>query len=343
MLKKHNYFNSTRRYSMSILVCGGAGYIGSHMVAELLEQGKEVVVLDNLEKGHKDALLGGKLYVGDLRDRAILDKVFNENKIEAVIDFAAYSLVGESMEEPLKYFNNNVYGTINLLEAMKDHGVKYIVFSSTAATYGEPENLPILEEDKTIPTNAYGESKLLVEKILRWCDSAYGTRFTVLRYFNAAGAHINGKIGEDHSPESHLIPLILQVAQGKRENIKIFGEDYNTEDGTCIRDYIHVSDLASAHSLALDRLMRGEPSAIYNLGNGTGFSVKEVIEVTRKVTGHPIPAEVAERRAGDPAILIASSEKAIKELGWKPKFNTLETIIETAWNWHKNHVNGYEK
>lgn len=328
---------------MSILVCGGAGYIGSHMVAELLEQGKEVVVLDNLEKGHKDALLGGKLYVGDLRDRAILDKVFNENKIEAVIDFAAYSLVGESMEEPLKYFNNNVYGTINLLEAMKDHGVKYIVFSSTAATYGEPENLPILEEDKTIPTNAYGESKLLVEKILRWCDSAYGTKFTVLRYFNAAGAHINGKIGEDHSPESHLIPLILQVAQGKREKIMIFGEDYNTEDGTCIRDYIHVSDLASAHSLALDRLMRGEPSAIYNLGNGTGFSVKEVIEVTRKVTGHPIPAEVAERRAGDPAILIASSEKAIKELGWKPKFNTLETIIETAWNWHKNHVNGYEK
>lgn len=328
---------------MSILVCGGAGYIGSHMVAELLEQGKEVVVLDNLEKGHKDALLGGKLYVGDLRDRDILDKVFNENKIEAVIDFAAYSLVGESMEEPLKYFNNNVYGTINLLEAMKDHGVKYIVFSSTAATYGEPENLPILEEDKTIPTNAYGESKLLVEKILRWCDSAYGIKFTVLRYFNAAGAHINGKIGEDHSPESHLIPLILQVAQGKRENIKIFGEDYNTEDGTCIRDYIHVSDLASAHSLALDRLMIGEPSAIYNLGNGTGFSVKEVIEVTRKVTGHPIPAEVAERRAGDPAILIASSEKAIKELGWKPKFNSLETIIDTAWNWHKNHVKGYEK
>lgn len=326
---------------MSILICGGAGYIGSHMVAELLEQGKEVVVLDNLEKGHKDALLGGKLYVGDLRDRTILDKVFKENKIEAVIDFAAYSLVGESMEEPLKYFNNNVYGTINLLEAMKENGVKYIVFSSTAATYGEPENLPILEDDKTIPTNAYGESKLLVEKILRWCDRAYGIKFTVLRYFNAAGAHVNGKIGEDHNPETHLIPLILQVAQGKREHIKILGEDYNTKDGTCIRDYIHVSDLASAHSLALDRLMRGEESAIYNLGNGTGFSVKEVIEVTRKVTGHPIPAEVAERRAGDPAILIASSEKAIKDLGWKPKFNSLETIIETAWNWHKNHLDGY--
>lgn len=328
---------------MSVLVCGGAGYIGSHMVIELLEQGKDVIILDNLEKGHRSALLGGKLYVGDLRDRSILNKVFSENNIEAVIDFAAYSLVGESMENPLKYFNNNVYGTISLLEAMKDYSVKYIVFSSTAATYGEPENIPIVEGDKTFPTNAYGESKLLVEKILKWCDSAYGIKHTILRYFNAAGAHINGKIGEDHSPESHLIPLILQVAQGKREKIMIFGDDYKTEDGTCIRDYIHVSDLASAHSLALQRLMRGEKSAIYNLGNGTGFSVKEVIEVTRKVTGHPIPAQVVERRAGDPAILIASSQKAINELGWNPKFNSLEVIIETAWNWHKRHLEGYEK
>lgn len=328
---------------MSVLVCGGAGYIGSHMVIELLEQGKDVIILDNLEKGHRSALLGGKLYVGDLRDRSILNKVFSENNIEAVIDFAAYSLVGESMENPLKYFNNNVYGTISLLEAMKDYSVKYIVFSSTAATYGEPENIPIVEGDKTFPTNAYGESKLLVEKILKWCDSAYGIKHTILRYFNAAGAHINGKIGEDHSPESHLIPLILQVAQGKREKIMIFGDDYKTEDGTCIRDYIHVSDLASAHSLALQRLMRGEKSAIYNLGNGTGFSVKEVIEVTRKVTGHPIPAQVVERRAGDPVILIASSQKAINELGWNPKFNSLEVIIETAWNWHKRHLEGYEK
>lgn len=328
---------------MSVLVCGGAGYIGSHMVIELLEQGKDVIILDNLEKGHRSALLGGKLYVGDLRDRSILNKVFSENNIEAVIDFAAYSLVGESMENPLKYFNNNVYGTISLLEAMKDYSVKYIVFSSTAATYGEPENIPIVEGDKTFPTNAYGESKLLVEKILKWCDSAYGIKHTILRYFNAAGAHINGKIGEDHSPESHLIPLILQVAQGKREKIMIFGDDYKTEDGTCIRDYIHVSDLASAHSLALQRLMRGEKSAIYNLGNGTGFSVKEVIEVTRKVTGHPIPAQVVERRAGDPAILIASSQKVINELGWNPKFNSLEVIIETAWNWHKRHLEGYEK
>ena len=328
---------------MSILVCGGAGYIGSHMVAELLENGHEVVVLDNLEKGHKDALLGGKLYIGDLRDRKILDKVFTENDIDAVIDFAAYSLVGESMTEPLKYFNNNIYGTINLLEAMRDHNVKYIVFSSTAATYGEPDEIPILENSKTIPTNTYGESKLIVEKILNWCDRAYGIKYTTLRYFNAAGAHINGKIGEDHSPESHLIPLILNVALGKRDKILIFGDDYNTKDGSCIRDYIHVSDLASAHSLALERLKNGGESAIYNLGNGTGFSVKEMIEIARKVTNHPIPAEVVDRRPGDPAVLIASSEKAMKELNWKPKFNSVETIIETAWNFHKNHPNGYEK
>ena len=328
---------------MSILVCGGAGYIGSHMVAELLENGQDVVILDNLEKGHKDALLGGKLYIGDLRDKEILNKIFTENNIEAVIDFAAYSLVGESMTEPLKYFNNNVYGTISLLEAMKEHNVKYIVFSSTAATYGEPECVPILEDSKTIPTNAYGESKLLVEKILNWCDKAYGIKYTTLSYFNAAGAHINGKIGEDHSPETHLIPLILNVALGKRDEILIFGDDYDTKDGSCIRDYIHVSDLASAHSLALKRLMNGGESRVYNLGNGTGFSVKEMIDIARKVTGHEIPAKVAPRRAGDPAILIASSEKAMKELNWKPKFNSVETIIETAWNWHKNHPNGYEK
>ncbi|MBU3133836.1 UDP-glucose 4-epimerase GalE [Clostridium gasigenes] len=328
---------------MAILVCGGAGYIGSHMVAELLENGEEVVVLDNLEKGHTKALLGGKLYVGDLRDRTILDKVFTENKIDAVIDFAAYSLVGESMTEPLKYFNNNVGGTISLLEAMKDYNVKYIVFSSTAATYGEPEVVPIDEDSKTIPTNAYGESKLLVEKILRWCDSAYGIKYTTLRYFNAAGAHVSGKIGEDHSPESHLIPIILDVALGNRDKIMMYGDDYDTEDGTCVRDYIHVSDLASAHSLALKRLMNGGESRIYNLGNGTGFSVKEVVEIARKVTGHSIPAEVAPRRAGDPAILIASSKKAVEELGWKPKYNTVETVIETAWNWHKNHPNGYSE
>lgn len=327
----------------TILVCGGAGYIGSHMVAELLENNHKVVVLDSLVKGHKEALLGGKLYVGDLRDRKILDKVFTENKIDAVIDFVAFSLVGESMTEPLKYFNNNVYGTISLLEAMRDYNVKYIVFSSTAATYGEPEVVPITENSKTIPTNAYGESKLLVEKILRWCDHAYGIKYTTLRYFNAAGAHISGKIGEDHSPETHLIPIILDVALGNREKIMMFGDDYDTKDGTCVRDYIHVSDLASAHSLALKRLMNGGDSAIYNLGNGTGFTVKEMVEIARKVTGHTIPAEVAERRAGDPAVLIASSKKAMEELGWKPKYADVETIISTAWNWHKNHPNGYAK
>lgn len=328
---------------MSILVCGGAGYIGSHMVTHLLEEGKDVIVIDSLETGHEEAIKDVKLYKGDLRDKAFLNKVFSQNHIEAVIDFAAYSLVGESMIDPLKYFNNNVYGTINLLEVMKEHNVKYIVFSSTAATYGEPENTPILEEDKTLPTNAYGESKLMVEKVLKWCDSAYGIKYTVLRYFNAAGAHLNGTIGEDHKTETHLIPLILQVALGKRDKIMIFGDDYNTPDGSCIRDYIHVSDLASAHSLALDRLINGGESRIYNLGNGTGFSVKEVIDVARKVTNHEIPAEVAERRAGDPAILIASSQKATEELKWCPKFNSLDTIIETAWKWHSNHKNGYSK
>ena len=328
---------------MKILVCGGAGYIGSHMVAELLENNIEVVVLDNFEKGHKDALLGGKLYEGDLRDKKILDKIFTENKIDAVIDFAAYSLVGESMTEPLKYFNNNVYGTISLLESMKEHNVKYIVFSSTAATYGEPKKVPIEESSETCPTNAYGESKLLVEKILKWCDHAYGIKYTALRYFNAAGAHVNGQIGEDHSPETHLIPIILDVALGNREKIMMFGDDYNTKDGTCVRDYIHVTDLARAHLLALKRLMNGGESTAYNLGNGTGFTVKEVVEVARKVTGHPIQAEVAPRRAGDPATLIASSDRAVNELGWKPEFNSLETIISTAWKWHQAHPHGYEK
>lgn len=328
---------------MAILVCGGAGYIGSHMVAELLEKGKEVVILDNFQKGHKDALMGGKLYEGDLRDKSVLNRVFTENHIEAVIDFAADSLVGESVAEPLKYFNNNVGSTISLLEAMRDHGVKYIVFSSTAATYGEPERTPIKEGDKTEPTNPYGETKLTVEKILKWCDKAYGIKYTALRYFNAAGAHVSGNIGEDHRPESHLIPIILQVALKQREKIMVFGDDYPTEDGTCIRDYIHVSDLAAAHLLALERLKAGGESRSYNLGNGTGFSVKQVIEVVEKVTGIKINREIAERRAGDPAILIASSDKATEELNWKPRYNSLEDIVSTAWQWHKNHPQGYTK
>lgn len=328
---------------MGILVCGGAGYIGSHMVAELLENGEDVIILDSFVKGHREAVLGGKVYEGDLRNKEILHKVFTENKIEAVIDFAAFSLVGESVEKPLMYFENNVYSTLCLLQAMKEYGTKYIVFSSTAATYGEPENIPILEQDKTFPTNPYGESKLIVEKMLKWCDKAYDIKYTALRYFNAAGAHVSGKIGEDHKPESHLIPIILQVALGQREKIMIYGDDYKTPDGTCVRDYVHVTDLASAHLLALQRLRNGGESKIYNLGNGKGFSVKEVIDVTRKVTGVNIKAQVDKRRPGDPAILIASSEKAKKELNWNPKFDSLETIIQSAWNWHKNHENGYEK
>lgn len=328
---------------MSILVCGGAGYIGSHMVLHLLENGEDVVILDNFQKGHKDAISGGKLYEGDLRDDVILDKVFTENKIDAVIDFAADSLVGESVTEPIKYFENNVGSTLNLVKAMKRHNVKYIVFSSTAATYGEPSNIPILEEDRTFPTNPYGETKLTVEKILKWCDNAYGIKYTALRYFNAAGAHINGKIGEDHRPETHLIPIILQAALGKREKIMIFGDDYDTEDGSCVRDYVHVSDLASAHLLALKRLKNGGESKIYNLGNGKGFSVKEVIDIARKVTGREIKAEIAGRRAGDPAVLVASSKKAINELNWKPKYNSLEIIIKTAWKWHISHPDGYTK
>lgn len=327
---------------MEILVCGGAGYIGSHMVAYLLENDYKVIVLDNLSTGHKESIVGGKFYQGDLRDTDILDKVFSENNIDAVIDFAAFSLVAESMSNPLKYFNNNVSGTISLLEAMNKHNVKYLVFSSTAATYGEPDFIPISENEKTLPTNAYGESKLLVEKILKWCDYAYGIKYTALRYFNACGAHISGNIGEAHNPESHIIPLVLQVALGQREQIMINGDDYPTKDGTCVRDYIHVNDLASAHLLALKNMMNGGDSKIYNLGNGTGFSVKEVIEVARKVTNHPIPAKLAPRRPGDPATLIASSEKAITELGWEPKYNDLETIISTAWNWHQKHPKGYK-
>lgn len=327
-----------------ILVCGGAGYIGSHTVAELLNRGEHVLVVDSLYKGHKEAVMKpAKLMVGDLRDSEFMDKVFTENEIEAVIDFAADSLVGESVVEPLKYYRNNVYGTLCLLEKMNQYNVKKIVFSSTAATYGEPENTPILETDKTFPTNPYGETKLTVEKMLKWSDNAYGLKYVVLRYFNAAGAYKTGEIGEDHNPESHLIPIILQVALNKRDKISIFGDDYTTKDGTCIRDYIHVTDLADAHILALNKLRKDNTSSIYNLGNGMGVSVKEVIDVARNVTGHKIPAEVSPRRAGDPAVLIASSQKIIDELGWKPQYASLEQIISSAWNWHKNHPNGYSK
>lgn len=328
---------------MSVLVCGGAGYIGSHTVSELLDRGEDVVVADNLQKGHKKAVLGGKLMICDLRDSDFLDKVFSENTIDSVIQFAADSLVGESVEDPLKYYNNNVVSTLSLLSKMKQYGVDKIVFSSTAATYGEPQNIPIMETDPTIPTNPYGQTKLAVEKALKWCYEAYDIKYTALRYFNAAGAHISGKIGEDHNPETHLIPIILQAALGQRDSITIFGDDYNTEDGTCVRDYIHVTDLADAHILALDKMRADGKSNIYNLGNGNGFSVKEVVDITRKVTGVDIKAELGERRPGDPAILVASSEKAKKELNWKPKYNDLGTIIETAWKWHKENPNGFSE
>ncbi|PAB58573.1 UDP-glucose 4-epimerase GalE [Anaeromicrobium sediminis] len=327
-----------------ILVCGGAGYIGSHMVYELIDQNEEVIIVDNLQTGHEDAIHErAKFYKGDIRDKEFLDRVFKENNIEAVIHFAANSLVGESMTNPIKYYDNNVYGTQVLLEVMKDNGVKKIVFSSTAATYGEPERVPIVETDKTEPTNPYGETKLAMEKMFKWADAAYGIKYISLRYFNVAGAHESGKIGEDHNPETHLIPLILQVPLGKRDRIYMFGDDYDTQDGTCVRDYIHVTDLAEAHILALKSLRAGNDSNIYNLGNGEGFSVKEMIEAARRVTNHEIPALISDRRPGDPAKLIASAEKAKKELGWKPKYINVETIIESAWKWHKNNPNGFNK
>ena len=327
---------------MAILVTGGAGYIGSHTAAELLDAGEEAVILDSLQKGHKSAIPGGRFYKGDLRDDEFLDKVFKENSIEAVIHFAADSLVGESVENPLKYYNNNMVSTLRLLTKMEECGVRNIVFSSTAATYGEPENTPILENDRTLPTNPYGETKLSVEKVLKWSDKAYGIKYVSLRYFNAAGAHKSGAIGEDHRPETHLIPIVLQAALGKRDCIRIFGDDYDTADGSCVRDYIHVTDLAQAHILALKKLRAGGDSSIYNLGNGRGFSVKEVVQLAREVTGADIKEVIAPRRAGDPAVLIASSARIQKELKWEPKYNELSTIIETAWNWHKNHPDGYK-
>ncbi len=324
---------------MSILVTGGAGYIGSHCVAALVERGYDVAVIDC--GGHKAALKGGRLYEGSTADRDFLRSVFQKEQVDAVIHFAASSLVGESMTAPEKYFRNNVAGAINLADTMLEFKVPYLVFSSTAATFGEPERTPILDNDPQKPTNPYGESKLIIEKMLKWYDYAHGLKFCALRYFNVAGAWHDGSIGEDHRPETHLIPIILQVAQGKRENLKLFGTDYPTKDGTCVRDYIHVEDLIDAHLLALDYLKKGNPSATFNLGNGTGFSNRQIIEAARKVTGHPIPVIEEGRRAGDPAVLIASSQKAMDVLGWKPKYTSIEQIIETAWKWHSTHPNGY--
>jgi len=325
------------------MIIGGAGYIGSHTVDHFIKENEEVIVVDNLQSGHRNAVSHDIFYKIDIRNKEALDKVFKSNNIEAVIHFAANSLVGESMVKPYEYYHNNVYGMMCLLDVMKENNVNKIVFSSTAATYGEPKNIPIIEEDETSPTNTYGETKLAMEKMMKWFDQAYGIKYVSLRYFNAAGAHESGMIGEDHDPETHLIPLILQVPLGQRDSIYMFGDDYPTKDGTCIRDYIHVMDLASAHYLALEYLRNDNPSDIFNLGNGNGYSVKEVIDVARKVTNHPIHAEVKERRAGDPAVLIASSEKAKSILGWQPQYDSLEKIISDAWNWHKNNPNGYSK
>lgn len=329
---------------MKLLVLGGAGYIGSHTATELLDNGHEVVIADNLVTGYREAVPEkATFYQGDLRDKDFLVDLLTKEKVDAVIHFAAFSLVGESVTNPLKYYENNLYGTKVLLDAMIETGVDKIVFSSTAATYGEPENIPILESDRTCPTNPYGETKLAMEKMISWAAKAHGLHFVSLRYFNACGAHKSGKIGEAHNPESHLIPLVLQVPNGKREFVSIYGNDYDTPDGTCIRDYIHVTDLAKAHILAVEYLMSGGESDIFNLGNGVGYSVKEVIETARKVTGHPIPAKEETRRAGDPARLVASGEKARKNLGWEPEIKDLADIISSAWKWHKAHRDGYSK
>lgn len=326
---------------MRVLVTGGAGYIGSHVVLALLEAGQEPVILDNLSKGHEAAILGGRFVQADLTDGGAVQQIIDRESIEAVIDLAADSLAGESMTHPGKYFRNNIYGGIVLLEAMRACHVKYLVFSSTAAVYGEPSQVPIPEDHATVPTNPYGFSKLTMEGMMRWYDGSHGLRFVALRYFNAAGSEPQGRIGEDHQPESHLIPITLQAALGLHPALQLYGTDYPTPDGTCIRDYIHVSDLADAHLLALDALVEGVPSNIYNLGNGKGYSNREIVATAEKVTGLTIPVEDAPRRAGDPAVLVAGASRAMAELGWCPRFTDLETIIATAWRWHKEHPQGY--
>lgn len=328
---------------MSILVVGGAGYIGSHMVKRLIEQGQEVVVVDNLSTGHRKAVdEKARFYEGDIRNHVFLKGVFDRENIDTVVHFAAFSIVPESMEKPLKYFDNNTAGMVALLEEMRDHDVKRIIFSSTAATYGVPEKSPIEENDRQAPINPYGESKLMMEKIIRWADQAYGIKFVALRYFNVAGAYPDGSIGEDHGPETHLTPIILQVAAGQRDQLKIFGDDYNTPDGTNVRDYVHVLDLVDAHILAINYLKAGNDSDVFNLGSSTGFSVKQMVEAAREVTGEPIPAEIAERRPGDPDSLIAASQKARDVLQWQSQYDDVKEIIQTAWNWKQQHPRGYE-
>lgn len=328
---------------MAVLVLGGAGYIGSHAVDRLISKGYDVAVVDNLVTGHQAAINPrARFYEGDVRDTQFMNSVFDQEDVEGVLHFAAFSVVPESMTDPLKYFDNNTTGMVKLLEVMAQHDVKRIVFSSTAATYGEPKQVPIKETDPQVPTNPYGESKLAMEKIMHWSDVAYGIKFVALRYFNVAGAKADGSIGEDHHPETHLVPIILQVAAGERERLQIFGDDYPTKDGTNVRDYVHVVDLADAHILALEYLKKGRDSAAFNLGSSTGFSNREMLEAARAVTGQPIPAVMASRRAGDPSTLIAASNRARKVLGWQPQYDNVQEIIRTAWNWKQRHPKGYD-
>ncbi|MEJ2750754.1 MAG: UDP-glucose 4-epimerase GalE [Anaerolineae bacterium] len=327
---------------MKILVTGGAGYIGSITVERLIKDGAEVVVFDNLYQGHKDAVHPDAVFVqGDLADKAAIEAAISQHKPDGIMHFASYTLVGESVEKPFMYLRDNIVNGLNLMESAVTHGVKGFILSSTANLFDDPEQIPIAETERIVPGSPYGESKHLLERYLHWMDRLYGMKYACLRYFNACGA--TETRGEDHDPETHLIPLVLEVALGKREKIVIFGDDYDTPDGTCVRDYIHVVDLAEAHILAMKTLLAGGESRKYNLGNGRGFSVKQVIDTAREVTGHPIPAEIGPRRAGDPDILIASSETINHDLGWRPQYPDLRTIVQMAWNWHVAHPDGYEK
>ena len=329
---------------MKVLVTGGAGYIGSVTTLELINQGYEVVVFDNLSYGHEKAVAKqAKFIKGDLLDRSSIHSALSKEKIDAVVHFAGLIAVGESVKEPLKYVRNNVIGGFNLIDSMKELKINKIIFSSSAAVYGDPKRVPIKEDDDKNPTSPYGETKLIFEKFLDWCDTAYGIRSVSLRYFNASGADIENGLGEDHDPETHLIPLVLKVALGQREKIEIFGTDYDTPDGTCIRDYVHIKDLAAAHVLALKHLKDGGATSFYNVGSSKGYSVKEIIDISRKITGRDINVVSSPRRAGDPASLVASSEKIQRELGFKFKHSGLENIIKSAWNWHSKHPQGYKK
>ncbi len=328
------FFQESEEFTvMKILVVGGAGYIGSHMVKKLAKAGNDVITLDNLSYGYRDAVKYGEFIEGDLGDDAVLDSIFNAGDIDAVMHFAGFIQVGESMTEPAMYYHNNVANTLILLDAMLRHDVKNFIFSSTAAIFGEPEYTPIDEKHIKQPINPYGHSKLMIEQVLDDYDAAYNLRSTCLRYFNAAGADPDGELGERHVPETHLIPLILQAASGRREDIKVFGNDYETDDGTCVRDYIHINDLCDAHLLALQKMMKGDQSARYNLGNGKGFSVKQVIDVAKEISGNDFKVSIEPRRAGDPAVLVADASQARQQLNWQPEFANLKDIVQTAWNW----------